>query len=110
MLLLLLHTTFRRSVFPTRSFSRVLTTKAPPRVGIKQKQRYLNTMPDAFEKMEEEGVSKASAPTKVATEEKDKVWPKLSPQEFKVYNQMAEHMDMFVRILPRNSHVSTKDY
>lgn len=55
-------------------------------------------MEEPFQKMEKEGVPKnsqisdAALPTK-AEEEK---LPKLSAQEFSMYNHMAEHMDMFV--------------
>ena len=57
----------------------------------------LNIMEQPFEKMAEDGVPKCDEPTKVAgpkREEQD--LPKLTAQEFRVYNQMAEHMDMFV--------------
>ncbi|KAI5363314.1 putative hemerythrin [Septoria linicola] len=66
---------------------------------------------DAFEKMEEAGVPKTAEPSEVAfsakknpevkpkqeqlEKEKEKKLPKLSAQEFKAYNHMAEHMDMF---------------
>lgn len=52
---------------------------------------------DAFEKMEQEGIPKCPEPTKVATEPKSEELPKLSPQEFRQWNHMSEHMDMFVR-------------
>lgn len=49
-----------------------------------------------FEKMAEE-IPKADAPTDAAAPNKEQQdLPKLSPQEFRVYNRMAEHMDMFV--------------
>lgn len=53
---------------------------------------------DAFEKMEQEGVPKCPEPTRVATEAKieEPELPKLSPQEFRQWNHMSEHMDMFV--------------
>lgn len=54
----------------------------------------------AFEKMEEEGVPKNPAPREEVVEQKKDVeekLPKLSAQEFRLYNSMAEHMDMFVR-------------
>lgn len=56
----------------------------------------------AFEKMEEAGVPKASQPSEAAepsaeqkAESKVQQLPKLSAQEFRIYNSMAEHMDMF---------------
>jgi len=65
---------------------------------------------DAFREMEANGLHKQGQPTaaaapdqeqqvKEAKEEKkdEKVLPKLSAAEFRVYNRMAEHMDMFVR-------------
>lgn len=56
-------------------------------------------MGEPFEKMEEAGVPKAAEPSSAAmsTKEEEQKLPKLSPQEFKAYNSMAEHMDMFVR-------------
>lgn len=56
---------------------------------------------EGFQKMEEEGVPKAGAPTEAAqTKKEEQDLPKLSPAEFRVYNRMAEHMDMFVRCYP----------
>ena len=53
-------------------------------------------MSKPFDKMAEE-MPKASEPTKAAApEQEDQDVPKLSPQEFRVYNRLAEHMDMFV--------------
>ncbi|KAF7186454.1 hypothetical protein HII31_12156 [Pseudocercospora fuligena] len=49
---------------------------------------------DAFQEMEQEGIPKAERPTQVATAEEESL-PQLSPQDFKIYNHMAEHMDMF---------------
>jgi hypothetical protein len=64
---------------------------------------------DAFREMEANGLHKQDQPTaaaapdqeqqkKEAKEEKqeEEVLPKLSAAEFRVYNRMAEHMDMFV--------------
>ena len=51
-----------------------------------------------FKKMEEEGVPKVGQPTEAAqTKKEEQDLPKLSAAEFRVYNRMAEHMDMFVR-------------
>lgn len=51
-----------------------------------------------FEKMAEE-MPKASAPTEAAAPNKEEQdLPKLSPQEFRIYNRLAEHMDMFVSL------------
>lgn len=33
-------------------------------------------------------------------QKQEQTLPKLSPQEFKIYNRMAEHMNYFVRWLP----------
>lgn len=55
-------------------------------------------MEGPFEKMEKE-IPKADAPTDAAAPKKEQQdLPKLSPQEFRVYNRMAEHMDMFVSL------------
>jgi len=55
-----------------------------------------------FEKMEEQ-IPKAPEPTSAAApKQEEQELPKLSPQEFRIYNRMAEHMDMFVRISPMN--------
>jgi hypothetical protein len=62
---------------------------------------------DAFREMEANGVHKQGQPTAAAApdqkqqekeaEVEEKPLPKLSAAEFRVYNRMAEHMDMFVR-------------
>lgn len=54
---------------------------------------------DAFREMEANGVPKKGQPTPAAApaQEEQKELPKLSAAEFRVYNRMAEHMDMFVR-------------
>lgn len=67
---------------------------------------------DAFREMEANGLQKEGEPTAAAAPEKkqqekeeregkgegeEKVLPKLSAAEFRVYNRMAEHMDLFVR-------------
>lgn len=59
---------------------------------------------DAFREMEANGVPKQGQPTAAAApeQEQQEELPKLSAAEFKIYNRMAEHMDMFVRI-PRSS-------
>lgn len=50
-----------------------------------------------FREMAREGVPRTDEPTHVAAPEKEEQdLPKLSPQEFRIYNRMAEHMDMFV--------------
>ncbi|KAK4544437.1 hypothetical protein LTR36_004328 [Oleoguttula mirabilis] len=53
-------------------------------------------MEQPFEKMAEEGLPKSDKPTEVAAPKaEEQCLPKLSPQEFRTYNRMAEHMDMF---------------
>ncbi|KAM0717340.1 hypothetical protein Q7P37_007192 [Cladosporium fusiforme] len=54
-------------------------------------------MADAFREMEANGVPKKGEPTAAAApeQEQQKELPKLSAAEFRVYNRMAEHMDMF---------------
>lgn len=59
---------------------------------------------DAFREMEEHGVPKQGQPTAAAAppqqqqeQQHQKELPKLSAAEFRVYNRMAEHMDLFVR-------------
>lgn len=50
-----------------------------------------------FQEMAREGVPRTDEPTDVAAPKKEEQdLPKLSPQEFRIYNRMAEHMDMFV--------------
>lgn len=50
-----------------------------------------------FAKMAEE-IPKAKEATDAAAPKKEEQdVPKMSPQEFRVYNRMSEHMDMFVR-------------
>lgn len=59
--------------------------------------RNLNIMEQPFEQMAQEGVPKSDKPTEVAAPNKEEqALPKMSPQEFRVFNRMAEHMDMFV--------------
>ncbi|KAI7249877.1 hypothetical protein KC343_g13412 [Hortaea werneckii] len=49
-----------------------------------------------FREMAREGVPRTDEPTHVAAPKKEEQdLPKLSPQEFRIYNRMAEHMDMF---------------
>lgn len=57
------------------------------------------SMADAFREMEANGVPKKGEPTAAAApeQEEQKELPKLSAAEFRVYNRMAEHMDLFVR-------------
>lgn len=52
---------------------------------------------DACREMEAAGVHKNGEPTAAAApeQEQQKELPKLSAAEFRVYNRMAEHMDMF---------------
>jgi hypothetical protein len=54
---------------------------------------------DAFREMEANGVPKQGQPTAAAApaQEQQKELPKMSAAEFRVYNRMAEHMDLFVR-------------
>ncbi|KAK8219172.1 hypothetical protein M8818_000903 [Zalaria obscura] len=53
-------------------------------------------MEGPFEKMEREGEPKAPEPTKeAAPKQEEQNLPKLSPQELRIYNRMADHMDMF---------------
>jgi hypothetical protein len=54
---------------------------------------------DAFREMEVNGVPKQGQPTAAAapTQEQQKELPKMSAAEFRIYNRMAEHMDLFVR-------------
>ncbi|GAB1727299.1 hypothetical protein NU195Hw_g365t1, partial [Hortaea werneckii] len=49
-----------------------------------------------FREMAREGVPRTDEPTHVAAPKKEEQdLPKLGPQEFRIYNRMAEHMDMF---------------
>ena len=60
---------------------------------------HYNSMEQPFEKMAEEGVSKCDKPTEVAApKQEEQALPKLSAKDFRVYNSMAEHMDMFVGV------------
>ncbi|CZT14686.1 uncharacterized protein RCC_00659 [Ramularia collo-cygni] len=45
--------------------------------------------------MSEEGTTKKAESTVVADSKMEQKLPKLSAQDFRVYNRMAEHMDMF---------------
>lgn len=64
---------------------------------------------DACREMEAAGVPKKGEPTAAAApeQEQQKDLPKLSAAEFRVYNRMAEHMDMFVRFSCFGSGTST---
>lgn len=54
-------------------------------------------MSQPFEKMSEAGIPKTAEPSEAAAPKKEaQGLPKLSLQEFRIYNRMAEHMDMFV--------------
>jgi hypothetical protein len=66
-------------------------------------------MEDACREMEAAGVNKKGEPTAAAApeQEQQKELPKLSAAEFRVYNRMAEHMDMFVRYLSLQGGTST---
>ena len=64
-----------------------------------KRQNHNHTMSTPFEKMAEE-MPKAVEPTDVAApKQEEQALPKLSPQDFRTYNRLAEHMDMFVRRL-----------
>ncbi|GAB7361680.1 hypothetical protein MBLNU230_g1729t1 [Neophaeotheca triangularis] len=53
-------------------------------------------MEGAFKEMADEGVPAASQPTEVSKPHKEEQQlPELSAQDFRIYNRMAEHMDMF---------------
>jgi hypothetical protein len=58
---------------------------------------------DAFREMEANGMPKQGQPTAAAApaQEQQKELPKMSAAEFRVYNRMAEHMDLFVRFYRR---------
>jgi len=62
-------------------------------------------MEELFQKMEREGVPRCEEPSEAVTGkgEKERALPELSAQEFRIYNRMAEHMDMFVRFAPSPS-------
>jgi hypothetical protein len=73
-----------RTVNRTRTFATTST------------RSFTNNMEKPFEQMEEQ-IPKVSEPTSAAApKQEEQDLPKLSPQEFRVYNRMAEHMDMFV--------------
>lgn len=67
---------------------------------------------DACREMEANGIPKKGQPTAAAApeQEEQKDLPKLTPAQFRVYNRMAEHMDMFVRphLFPPRSPPGTK--
>jgi hypothetical protein len=53
-------------------------------------------MEEPFKTMEEAGVPECDKPSEAAAPQKEEQdLPKLSAKEFRVYNRMAEHMDMF---------------
>ena len=54
-------------------------------------------MEQPFEQMADEGVPKCAGPTEASVPKQDEqALPKLSAQEFRQYNRMAEHMNYFV--------------
>lgn len=61
-------------------------------------------MEGPFKEMAEEGVPAAPQPTEVSKPQKEEQdLPELSAQEFRIYNRMAEHMDMFVSSTHRSN-------
>lgn len=57
---------------------------------------YRSNMEQPFEKMAQKGEPKCNTPTEAAAPKKEEQdLPKLSAKDFRVYNRMAEHMDMF---------------
>jgi len=89
------HATATAHIHNAAPLNRALSAAATCRAN----HNYIMEQP--FEKMAEEGVPKCEKPTEVSAPKKeDQDLPKMSPQEFRVYNRMAEHMDMFVRPLP----------
>lgn len=62
-----------------------------------------------FREMAREGVPRTDEPTDVAAPKKEEQdLPKLSPQEFRIYNRMAEHMDMFVSLVAKTFYSKTR--
>ena len=58
---------------------------------------HLANMETPFDEMKEKGIPQCDKPTEAAASNKEEQeLPKLSASEFRVYNRMAEHMDMFV--------------
>ncbi len=57
---------------------------------------------NAFEKMAEEGLPHCTGPRQeeIQKEEEEKALPKLTKEQFRQYNSMAEHMNYFVRRHP----------
>ena len=56
-------------------------------------------MEQPVEKMADEGVPRCAGPTEASVpNQEEKALPKLSAQEFRQYNRMAEHMNYFVSI------------
>lgn len=55
-------------------------------------------MEQPFEKMEEEGIPQCTGPQEqeLRKEEEEKALPKLSKEEFRKYNALAEKMNYFV--------------
>lgn len=89
----LLLSTVRRSATATHSHnilhSRALTATC--------RNNNFNIMEQPFERMAEEGVPKSDEATRAAAPKKEEQeLPRMSTAEFRVYNRMAEHMDMFV--------------
>ena len=83
---------------PLSSFCSISHTLNRSNRTFRPSTRLFSNMEKPFEKMEEQ-IPKASEPTSAAApKQEEQDLPKLSPQEFRVYNRMAEHMDMFVRI------------
>lgn len=90
----LLLSSLRRSTALSFSNSSLLSR------GVANTCRNLNypfNMEEPFQKMEEEGVPRCDKPTEAAAPKKEEQdLPKLSAKEFRAYNSMAEHMDLFV--------------
>ncbi|OTA36369.1 hypothetical protein BTJ68_03506 [Hortaea werneckii EXF-2000] len=75
----------------SNSGSRAFTSTCPnPSNSMEKKEE------NPFHEMAREGVPRTDEPTDVAAPKKEEQdLPKLSAQEFRIYNRMAEHMDMF---------------
>lgn len=53
-------------------------------------------MPEGFQKLDELNPKDSKPGEAAAPKKEEQEVPKMSAQEFRIYNRMAEHMDMFV--------------
>ena len=89
----LLLSTVRRATFAQSTAHNALLS----RTALLSTCRNLNSMEQPFQKMRDEGEPMCDKPSDAAApKQEEQELPKLSATEFRQYNRLAEHMDMFV--------------